>query len=162
MDYKEVELHGRKIRYFNEEHIETEFRNKKGDWRKVSIYKCVNYLVFKCGDKHIKIHRLVFWINNPSWNIYDSSIDNSIDHFDGNTFNNKIDNLSCVTNQENCWNKTKAKGYCWHKERQKWDARITVNSKVIHLGLFEKEEDARDAYIKAKLIYHVIQPKSFV
>ena len=23
MDYKEIELHGRKIRYFNEEHIDT-------------------------------------------------------------------------------------------------------------------------------------------
>ena len=162
MDYKEVELHGHKIRFYDENHIEIKLRNKKGNWRKVSIYEIKNYLAFNCGSKTIKIHHLVFYLHNPLWDIYDSSNDNSIDHFDGNTFNNKIYNLSCVTNQENHFNRTKANGYVWNKKSQKWYARISVNSKKINLGTFENEEDAHNAYIKAKLIYHVIQPKSFV
>lgn len=165
MDYKEIELHGRKIRFYDENHIEMEFRNKKGDWRRKNIYTstCGYNLMTITTNKahHIAIHRLVFYLHNPLWNIYDSSNDNSIDHFDGNRFNNKIENLSCVTHQENQWNRTKAKGYCWHKEKQKWHTSIRINCNSIHLGYFENEEDARDAYIKAKLIYHVIQPKSF-
>ena len=44
----------------------------------------------------------------------------------------------------------------WHKRDKKWRAHISHpiekykngNGKVIHLGLFVIEEDARDAYIK--------------
>ena len=37
---------------------------------------------------------------------------------------------------------------------KKWHAQIKLNGKSIHLGYFDKEEDAKNAYLKAKLIYH--------
>ena len=79
-----------------------------------------------------------------------------LDHIDGNILNNRIKNLRNVTNQQNNWNRTNAKGYNWHKCANKWRANISFNNKTIYLGLFEKEEDARAAYLEAKEKYHII------
>ena len=36
-------------------------------------------------------------------------------------------------------------------------SKISLNRKTIHLGYFDNEQDARKAYLNAKLIYHVIE-----
>ena len=79
-----------------------------------------------------------------------------IDHIDGDRCNNKIENLRDVTKQQNAFNRTKAKGYCWFKRDNKWKAQIQLNQKNIHLGYFESEDSARQAYLEAKKIYHII------
>jgi len=79
-----------------------------------------------------------------------------IDHIDGNRLNNNIDNLRIVSNQQNQWNHTKAKGYSRDKVKQKWRSHINVNSKKIHLGYYTEEEEARQAYLDAKLKFHII------
>ena len=80
-----------------------------------------------------------------------------IDHIDGNVKNNNINNLRIVSNKQNQWNQTKAKGYSWYKRDQNWRARIRVSGEVIYLGNFPTEEEARQAYLNAKLIYHKIE-----
>ncbi len=52
-------------------------------------------------------------------------------------------------------NKKGVKGYYFNKAFKKWVAKIEINKKVIHLGLFDTPGEAADAYQKAKLIYHV-------
>ena len=42
------------------------------------------------------------------------------------------------------------KGYSWNNQKNKWGARIKINQKIIHLGFFDKEEDAHNAYLVAK------------
>ena len=81
---------------------------------------------------------------------------NSIDHIDGNKSNNKIKNLRDVTHQQNHMNRTTAKGYCWDKSANKFKGYIHINNKNKYLGLFHTEQEARNAYLKAKEIYHVI------
>ena len=39
----------------------------------------------------------------------------------------------------------------------KWKAQIRLDGKLKHLGYFVNEEDARNAYLNAKLIYHKIK-----
>lgn len=51
---------------------------------------------------------------------------------------------------------TRAKGYYWNETKQKWQATIGINYKNIHLGFFDTEEEARQAYIEAKWKYHGI------
>jgi len=72
-----------------------------------------------------------------------------IDHKDGNGINNRISNLSEVTNRQNAMNqKLNAKnssgvtGVRWHKLAKKWNARIKCGKSEIYLGLFESFEDA--------------------
>ena len=165
MDYTELELYGRTIRFYDENHIECEYGCIKDNWRIKPIvilhgYKSIHFKV-DGKDHRVLIHRVVFYINNPSWDFYDSSTDNSIDHINGNPLDNRIENLRCITNQENCFNYTRAKGYHWDKSRNKWQAKITLNGKTIHLGRFVNEDDAHSAYLKAKDKYHVITPKTF-
>lgn len=50
----------------------------------------------------------------------------------------------------------RGKGYYWRPDTQKWGAQISLNGSHIHLGYFNREEDARQAYIKGKKKYHGI------
>jgi hypothetical protein len=79
-----------------------------------------------------------------------------LDHINQIKTDNRISNLRIVTNQENQFN-TKAKGYCWHKHVKKWMSRIQLNGKLINLGYFTTEEEAREAYLNAKNKLHIIE-----
>ena len=66
------------------------------------------------------------------------------------------ENCRWVTRQTQSRN-MRGKGYRWGKKTKKWEARITVNYKQIHLGCFDTEEEARKAYLKAKRKHHGIK-----
>ncbi len=106
---------------------------------------------FKDGKRKAKtVHRLVAQAYLPD---YCEELD--VDHIDRDKTNNNFSNLRMVTTQQNAFN-TKAKGYYWHKHSQKWMAQIKKGGKSHFLGLFDKEEDAHQAYLDAKEIYHTI------
>ena len=77
-----------------------------------------------------------------------------IDHINGIKDDNRICNLRPVTHKQNHFNRTTAKGYYWSKRHNKWRSSIGINYKVIDLGLHNTEEEARNAYLQAKEIYH--------
>jgi hypothetical protein len=118
---------------------------------KRTIEGYVSFILYH-GKKqyNIKVHRLGWYLH------YGELPKNQIDHIDGNRSNNKIDNLRDVTNQQNQWNQTKAKGFIWNKQRKKFQSYIRIEGKLTHLGLFDKEQDARNAYLEAKAKYHII------
>jgi len=157
----EFELHGVKFNY-EYGNIYRLYHLKKGDeWKERKLQKLEGYkrLEFSVNKKiyRFKLHRLVYWLHNPHWDIYNSSTNNSIDHIDGNTLNNNIENLRLVTHQQNQWNQTRAKGYSWCKKWNKWCAKIKLNTKNKHLGYFDNEDDAHNAYLEAKKKYHIIK-----
>jgi hypothetical protein len=78
-----------------------------------------------------------------------------LDHINRVRDDNRIDNLRIVTSQQNKWN-TNAKGYYFHKNKNKWQSQIRINEKRIYLGLFNTEEEAKNAYLIAKQKYHII------
>lgn len=76
------------------------------------------------------------------------------DHIDHNTLDNQMSNLRIVKLQQNHWNSNNPKGYYWNKG--KYQARIGLNGKPIHLGRFHTAKEAHNAYLNAKEIYHNI------
>lgn len=76
-----------------------------------------------------------------------------VDHINGNTLDCSRSNLQVCTHQQNLMkqrkqinSKSKYKGVM--PFRGKWRARITLNAKTFHLGVFENEDDAAIAYNK--------------
>jgi hypothetical protein len=107
------------------------------------------YLVI--GRKELTLFQHQF-----AWYFIHKETVNSLDHINGIKDDNRISNLRSVTHQQNHFNETKAKGYYWHKGTNKWQTKIMLNGKSIHLGLFNTEEEARQTYLKAKEQYHII------
>lgn len=73
------------------------------------------------------------------------------DHIDRNGLNNKRSNLRVCTHSQNQMNKkvnnsSGLKGVRLHKGNGKWEARIKLDGKPIHIGYFVSKEDAALAY----------------
>lgn len=76
-----------------------------------------------------------------------------IDHINGNVSDNRMSNLREADYSENARNQgvrrnntSGFKGVCWHGETQKWRARIVHQGRAQHLGYFDTETAAAQAY----------------
>ena len=76
-----------------------------------------------------------------------------IDHIDGNGLNNQRNNLRFCNQSQNGGNSRKRgnctstyRGVSFYKKTKKWQANITINGKLIHLGYFVSEFAAAKAY----------------
>ena len=133
---------------------------KTGTWRMVKFSKKARGYLY-CSitidgfKRKFYQHRLLHLAHNPSWDIFDSSPNNYIDHINHDTKDNSSENLRIVTAQQNQFN-TNAKGYCWDKQTNKWRSYIILNDKQKCLGRFVNEEDAAAEYLKAKARLHVM------
>lgn len=85
-----------------------------------------------------------------------------VDHINGNTLDNRRNNLRICTqsgNQKNRNNLNKNntsgfRGITWDKFRNKWVAQLSLNYKHIYLGRYDSIEDARESVKKAICKYH--------
>ena len=84
-----------------------------------------------------------------------------IDHINGDTLDNRPENLREATRSENEMNKLPGKrnssgikGVSWEKRRSKWRAQITVNGEYKYLGSFGTRDEAESAYIAASIEMH--------
>lgn len=115
------------------------------------------YLTTTFRGKQYGVHRLVFvWVHGhfPK---------DQIDHINHVRNDNRISNLREVSQSENSKNASLSKrntsgflGVGWSKECRKWSANISVDGKLVHLGLFAHKQDAIDARqeARAKNGYH--------
>lgn len=81
----------------------------------------------------------------------------TIDHANGDAYDNRRCNLRAATPAENARNQTRKgrhhssrfKGVYWAAWANRWRAEITVNRKAVKLGYFDTEREAQDAYAAA-------------
>ena len=149
----EIELFNNRLKVFEDGRVLVKKNGEFVERKHITTtgYFSIN-LWFQGKLKWYKLHRIVAHaylgldIENPK---------QMIDHIDRNILNNNVSNLRIVTCQQNQFN-TNAKGYYWAKREKKWISYIMLNYKKIYIGCFDKEEDARQAYLDAKLIHHLI------
>lgn len=119
-------------------------------------YNNVNLSLYN-KTKTYTIHRLVAQAF-LGLDIKDSEIE--IDHIDDNKINNKLENLQLVTGRENVskinrTSSSKYVGVSFNKRLNKWRSDIWINGKNEFLGLFDIEEEAHQAYLKALDFYKI-------
>jgi hypothetical protein len=97
---------------------------------------CINYKIYRN-------HRLI-------WIFHNGNTENCIDHINGNTFDNRIENLRSCNISENLWNSKKPKnntsgikGVSWDKKRKRWRARVLYKNQEFHVGFFVNLEEAK-------------------
>ena len=112
------------------------------------------------------VHRLIWRMCTGQWPLHE------IDHIDGNTANNALNNLRATTHAENDRNAARRKdntsgvtGVWWDESAGKWFAYIRYNTQLIRLGKFVDFSAAVAARREAEEMYgfhdnHGTRPKS--
>jgi len=109
------------------------------------------------GKAEIRLHR---WILESFYNIPLGGFCG--DHENGDTLDNRKENLRVATESQNKQNShrkgsdcsSRFKGVSQHKPSGKWEAYIKLDGKKKHLGLYSSELDAAKAYdIAAKELF---------
>lgn len=101
------------------------------------------YVGLRMFGKNYFAHRVIWALHYGEWP------KNQVDHINGISSDNRIENLRDVENSINHRNtklpsnNTSGRiGVCFNKQTRKWRADITVNKKYIFIGLFDTFEAA--------------------
>jgi len=106
------------------------------------------YLQAAVNGRLFLAHRLV-WV----WVTGEDPGSGSLDHKDRNRANNAFHNLRKATDRQNGANRM-AKGIKRTRNGKRYEARIVVGYKYIHLGTYDTAEEAGAAYAKAAAELH--------
>ena len=120
--------------------------NRKGTAKKGSVAGATRtggYRQIMVDGKMYAAHRLAWFYVYGYWPEF------QIDHINHVRDDNRIENLRCVTPQQNnqnrlvnCNNTSGVAGVYWFKAGKKWHASIRHNKKSIHLGYYISKEKA--------------------
>lgn len=120
--------------------------------RKCGCFK--RYVEIRIDGKYYLAHRLAWFYMTGEWPSQD------IDHEDTNKHNNQWDNLRLTTESQNMQNQRKAQSDSSTgllgvvPVGKTFQARICLNGKTKHIGVYKTAEIAHAAYIEAKRKYH--------
>ena len=125
-------------------------RNKTHEYVKIKV----------CGKAYMA-HRLAWFYTKGEWP------KQLIDHINGDSKDNRIENLREATHCQNSHNrkgnrdsKTGYKGVYKHVKSDKYVAEIMYNGKRKYLGIFDTVEQAHEAYVAASKQHHAEYSKT--
>lgn len=131
-------------------------------WKKVDkTDTCWNWLSYTTEgygrfklDKMRPAHRVAWYLTYHKWP------DNQLDHICMNRACVNPEHLRECSGSQNCHNqkprggKSKFKGVAWYARRNKWQVKISVEGRRIHIGYFDSEEEAAKAYDESVRDYY--------
>ena len=125
-------------------------------WKQPALKDSNKYIRVCCGNqKYYLLHRIVYYAHNQDWDIDYEPLKNIIDHIDRDSSNNHISNLRNGDREGNSQNRNNVKGYWWNEKHKKFRVTIGFDCKrQKYIGEYKTEEEARQAYLDAKKLYH--------
>lgn len=131
------------------------FRWKERLSRRIHIGDIAGTLNKKENCIHIKIDKVHYLAQRLAW-FYVTKVwpDKLVDHRNRIRTDNRFSNLRLATPAQNQHNRATPKGYKWDQKRGLWVATVRANYKLIYLGAFKEERDARAAYLAGCIKYH--------
>lgn len=151
-EYRQVE----DVVYVKFSNCDEEFLCDIDDWessKNICWYKNnTGYARGEIDGRMVLFHDYIFNI--------DTNSDIEVDHIYGNRLDNRRSQLRICNRQKNALNngiyknnKSGVTGVSWHKQHEKWCARIQVDHKNIWLGLFDSFDDAVNTRLNAEKQY---------
>jgi HNH endonuclease/AP2 domain len=115
----------------------------------------------KDGYRYVRFKNHMILEHRLCWLIVMGELPYQIDHINQVKSDNRFCNLRAASNYQNSMNKTRQsnnttgfKGVSFHKQSNKYAAKICLNGKRQSLGYFTTAEQAHQAYIKASTELH--------
>jgi len=112
------------------------------------------YVTTKIHGQHWCVHKLIYLYHY-------GYVPEQLDHINGNSLDNRIENLRPASSAENMSNrktfannKSGCKGVSWNKRSSKWQVSVGVNKKQKHIGYFDDFELAKLIALEARDKYH--------
>jgi hypothetical protein len=109
----------------------------------------------KIDGRRFLAHRVIWAMHTGAWPV------EHIDHVNLNRSDNRICNLREASRSQNMCNtrikdknSSGFKGVSWDRRAKKWRARIFIQNKEMHLGLYVNIDDAVQAYRASALEIH--------
>lgn len=113
--------------------------------------------VDEAGYNHIRLNGKLYLEHRLIYLLHNCELPPLVDHIDRNPLNNRVENLRGADKKVNAINsglpannKSGVKGVSWHKAGKKWTAQIKNDGVKIHLGSYDKLQDAVEARLKAE------------
>jgi len=163
-DYRIMVLNDTTMKVFRDGRIHTLFKYKDGreKWKvKPITFSQAGYPFVFIGSRKKKITNYYFHNIITLCYLGEKPEGYQTDHINSIRTDNRLENLQYITPQQNTqkrktMNGRNVKGYSLTKNG-KYDAQIKVDYKTFHLGAYDTEEEARQAYKDGKLKYHNIK-----
>ncbi|PGL88569.1 hypothetical protein CN926_00765 [Bacillus thuringiensis] len=116
--------------------IDDDIKTPSGLYR---VFAKKNYFAFRENKKVIKLHRWIMGVSDK--NVH-------VDHVNGDTLDNRRNNLRICTTKQNAQNK-RVKGYYYDKDSGKYRTSVRIDGKLKNLGRYDTPEEAQQVYRKA-------------
>lgn len=117
--------------------------------------------ISKRGYVHIQYMRKIYKAHRLIYLMFHGETFDVIDHVNGNTSDNRIENLRVASTSENQRNakirkdnSSGVKNVSWHKRIGKWGVQLNIDKKIKHFGYYEDLELAELIAMEARNKFH--------
>lgn len=132
-------------------------------WKKRMSFRIKIGDIAGCKDSRgyisVRINKKLYRAHRVIWKMVHGYDPEEIDHINHDPSDNRISNLRSVSRGENMKNvsiRHNNESGCtgvWFYPPSKWKAQISIDNKIINLGLFKDKNDAIDARKAAEIKY---------